>query len=126
MVELNKSHLESKKLPIALKAKTLEVWIKVHDVNQNGGGVMGIQGPGDFFDTIVLGERKARHWISGSNGFSRTLDFPESTPEDKPNERLHLAMVYQADGTTTSTAMANPTANRIARARPPFPRTNPR
>ena len=101
MVELNKSHLESKKLPIALKAKTLEVWIKVHDVNQNGGGVMGIQGPGDFFDTIVLGERKARHWISGSNGFSRTLDFPESTPEDKPNERLHLAMVYQADGTTT-------------------------
>ena len=28
-------------------------------------------------------------------------DFPESTPEMKPNERLHLAMVYQPDGTTT-------------------------
>ena len=100
MVVLNKSYLESKKLPIDLKAKTLEVWLKVHDVNQKGGGVMGIQGPGDFFDTIVLGERKARHWISGSNGFSRTQDFPASTPEEKPNERLHLAMVYQADGTT--------------------------
>lgn len=62
---------------------------------------MGIQGPGDFFDTIVLGERQPQHWISGSNGFSRTKDFPESTPEEKPNQLLHLAMVYTEDGTTT-------------------------
>ncbi|MED5586434.1 MAG: DUF1588 domain-containing protein [Verrucomicrobiota bacterium] len=101
MVVLNKSYLQSAKLPIDLKAKTLEVWCKVHDVNQRGGGIMGIQGQGDFFDTIVLGERKPRHWISGSNGHSRTLDFPGSTPEEKPNERLHLVMVYKEDGTTT-------------------------
>jgi hypothetical protein len=66
-----------------------------------GGGVMGIQGPGDFFDTIVIGERKPRHWISGSNGFSRTLDFPESTPEEETAQLIHLVMVYAADGTTT-------------------------
>ena len=101
MIVLNKAHLQSVKLPVDLKAKTLEVWCKVHDVNQRGGGVMGIQGAGDFFDTIVLGERKHRHWISGSNGHSRTLDFPGSTPEEKPNEKLHLVMVYKADGTTT-------------------------
>ena len=100
MAVLQNAYLLSKKLPIDLKAKTLEVWCQVHDLDQSGGGVMGIQGPGDFFDTIVLGERKPRHWISGSNGFSRTEDFPESTPEKKPLEMLHLVMVYQADGTT--------------------------
>ena len=101
MVVLKRSFLQSGNLPIPLKAKSLDVWCKVHDVNQRGGGVMGIQGPGDFFDTIVLGERKPRHWISGSNGFSRTNDFPKSTPENMPNELLHLTMVYAPNGTTT-------------------------
>ncbi|MFP6666916.1 MAG: DUF1588 domain-containing protein [Pirellulales bacterium] len=101
MVVLNGSYLLSKSLPIDLRAKSLEVWCKVHNLDQRGGGIVGIQGPGDFFDTIVIGERKPRHWISGSNGFSRTLDFPESTPETKTNELLHLAMVYTEDGTTT-------------------------
>ena len=71
------------------------------NLKQRGGGLMGLQGPGDFCDTIVLGERKPQHWISGSNGFRRTNDFPGSTPETKTNQMLHLAMVYQADGTTT-------------------------
>lgn len=102
MVVLDKKvYLQSPNLPIDLKAKTLEIWCKIPDVNQHGGGLMGVQGSGDFFDTIVIGERKHRHWISGSNGFARTLDFAGSTPEERPNERLHLAMVYQEDGTTT-------------------------
>jgi hypothetical protein len=101
LVVLNKSHLISPKLPIELKAKSLEVWCKLQDLDQNGGGLMGIQGPGDLFDTIVLGERKSRHWISGSNGFSRTEDFPDSTAEDAIDQMLHLVMVYQEDGTTT-------------------------
>lgn len=101
MVVLDQAYLLSKTLPIDLGAKTLEVWCRPHDLNQRGGGVMGIQGPGDFFDTIVLGERQPRHWISGSNGFSRTLDFAESTPETETEQPLHLAMVYSEDGTTT-------------------------
>ncbi len=101
MVVLEKAYLLSKKLPFDLQAKTLEVWCVVHDLDQRGGGVMGIQGPGDFFDTIVLGERQPRHWISGSNRFSRTLDFPDSTAEVKSEEMLHLVMVYERDGTTT-------------------------
>ncbi len=101
IITLNKAYLLSEKLPTELKARTLEVWCSVPDLNQRGGGVMGIQGPGDFFDTIVLGERKPRHWISGSNGFSRTEDFPDSQPESSTDERLHLAMVYADDGTTT-------------------------
>jgi len=99
-VVLNGGYLQSSPLKVDLKAKTLEVWCELPDVKQIGGGVMTIQGPGDFFDSIVLGERKPQHWISGSNVFARTEDFADSTPETTPGERLHLAMVYDEDGTT--------------------------
>lgn len=101
LIVLDRAYLQSPGLPIELKAKSLEVWCQVHNLDQRGGGVMGIQGPGDFFDTIVIGERQPRHWISGSNGFARTEDFPESTPETKAGELLHLVMTYSDDGTTT-------------------------
>ena len=97
----NNAFLQSPGLPVTLKAKTLEVWCRIHDLKQSGGGLMGVQGRGDYFDTIVLGERKPRHWISGSNGFSRTEDFPDSLPETEPREALHLTMVYAEDGTIT-------------------------
>lgn len=95
------AYLQSAPLPVDLKAKTMEVWCKIHDLGQSGGGLMGIQGKGDFFDTIVLGERKPGHWISGSNGFARTEDFAGSMPETSPMQDLHLVMVYAGDGTTT-------------------------
>ncbi len=101
MAVLDRAYLQSSALPIELKAKSLEVWCQVHNLDQRGGGLMGIQGPGDYFDTIVIGERQPRHWISGSNVFARTEDFPESTPETKVGELLHLVMTYAEDGTTT-------------------------
>jgi len=100
MVEIGpNSYLQSQNLPFELKTKSLEVWFLVKNLDQRGGGVMGIQGPGDFFDTIVLGERMARHWISGSNGFSRTNDFAGSKPENLVNQMIHLIMTYKPDGT---------------------------
>ena len=122
MVVLNKSYLLSKPLPIDLKAKSLEVWFKLDNLDQNGGGLMGIQGPGDFFDTIVLGERKPRHWISGSNGFSRTEDFPESTPEEITGQILHLAMVYQPDGTTQLYRHGQPYGKSYRKGQATFPK----
>ncbi len=101
LIVLDQAYLQSPGLPIELKAKSLEVWCQIHNLDQRGGGVIGIQGPGDSFDTIVLGERQPRHWISGSNVFARTEDFPESTPETKVGELLHLAMTYAEEGTTT-------------------------
>ena len=41
---------------------------------------MTINGPGAF-DSIVLGERMPKHWISGSNGFVRTEDFQDQNPK---------------------------------------------
>ena len=113
--------LESEKIPVDLRAKTLEVWCRVHDLGQSGGGLMGIQGPGDFFDTIVLGERKRGHWISGSNGFARTEDFPDSIPEDAPLQDLHLVMVYAADGTTTLYRNGSPYGKPFRKGAATFP-----
>ena len=79
-------------------------------------------GNGDFFDTIVIGERKDRHWISGSNGFARTNDFPGSFPEQKANERLHLAMVYKEDGTTTLYRNGQPYGRPFRKGSAKFPK----
>lgn len=122
MVVLNKSFLQSANLPIDLKTKTLEVWCMVPDVKQRGGGVMGVQGPGGLFDTIVLGERKPQHWISGSNGFQRTKDFPESTPEEEPNQLLHLVMVYMEDATTTLYRNGEPYGKPFSKGLATFPK----
>ena len=122
MVVLNRAYLLSKKLPIDLRAKSLEVWFQAHNLDQRGGGVMGTQGPGDFFDTIVLGERKNRHWISGSNGFSRTLDFADSTPESAVNEMIHLVMVYNDDGSTLLYRNGLPYGKPFKKGRATFPK----
>jgi len=122
MVVLEQAFLQSPGLPIELKAKSLEVWCLVHNLDQRGGGVMGIQGPGDFFDTIVIGERQPRHWISGSNVFARTEDFPESTPETKVGELLHLAMTYAEDGTTTLYRDGKPYGRPFRKGAATFPR----
>ena len=122
MAVMNRSFLQSSNLPIELKSKSIEVWCQLPNVNQRGGGVMGIQGPGDFFDTIVLGERKNQHWISGSNGHSRTLDFPDSTQETAVNQLLHLVITYQADGTTTMYRNGKPYGKPYRRGSATFPK----
>ena len=122
MVVLNRTHLLSKKLPIDLRAKSFELWFMPHNLDQRGGGLMGTQGPGDFFDTIVLGERKNRHWISGSNGFSRTLDFPGSTPETDANQLIHLVMVYRENGDTLLYRNGKPYGKHFNRGRATFPK----
>lgn len=123
-VVLDHAYLLSKPLPIELRAKSLEVWCRVHNLDQRGGGLMGIQGPGDFFDTIVIGERKNRHWISGSNGFSRTEDFPDSTEETVTDGILHLVMVYAEDGTTTLYRNGQPYGKPYRKEPVVFPKEN--
>ncbi|HIG30394.1 MAG TPA: DUF1588 domain-containing protein [Verrucomicrobiales bacterium] len=121
MVTLDKCYLESPKLPMDLKAKTMEIWVKLPRLNQVGGGAMTAQGEGDFFDSIVFGERKAKHWISGSNGFSRTDDFRDSFPEETAGELLHLVMVYREDGSTLLYRNGEPYGKPFNKGRATFP-----
>ncbi|MDA7528024.1 DUF1588 domain-containing protein [bacterium] len=99
-VVLNKSYLESKPLQIDLKAKSMEVWFQLADLEDlRGGGLMGIQNNAlGLFDTIVVGERKHKLWMLGSNGFTRTADILDSYEETVADELLHLVMVFQEDG----------------------------
>jgi hypothetical protein len=122
-VELKKSYLQSENFPIEFKAKTLEAWIELPNAKQRGGGVIGFQGPGDFFDSIVLGEIEERHWISGSNGHSRTKPFPDSLPEQAPpKEAIHLVVTYAENGTTTMYRNGEPYGKPYQKGKATFPK----
>ncbi|MFO0902048.1 MAG: DUF1588 domain-containing protein [Pirellulales bacterium] len=121
-VVLKKAYLQSPPLEFDLRAKTLEVWCRLSNLDQPGGGLMTLQGPGDFFDSIVIGERKPRHWISGSNGFARTDDFGDSQPESVVDQPLHLAMVYALDGTTMLYRNGEPYGKPFRKSSATFPR----
>ena len=89
-------------LPKKLTAKTLEAWVQLDNLTQQGGGVITVQGKdGVLFDSIVFGEKQPRHWVAGSNYFERS-EFFEGPPEaDAATRPVHVAVVYQADGTIT-------------------------
>lgn len=120
-VVLKNAYLLSRPIPVELKAKTLEVWCAVQNLDMPGGGLMGIQGPGGMFDAIVIGERMPRHWISGSEFFRRTLDFGKSQPETLQDQQLHLVMVYDADGTTRLYRNGQAYGQPFKKERTPFP-----
>ena len=55
-----------------VKQKTLECWVKLDSITQQGGGAIGIcTEDGGIFDTIVYNET-GNGWGFGSNGFART------------------------------------------------------
>ncbi|MDP1592253.1 MAG: DUF1553 domain-containing protein, partial [Prosthecobacter sp.] len=97
-----KSMAKSGSLPKQLKTKTLEAWVMLDNLTQRGGGVLTVQGKdGVLFDSIVFAEKTPAHWVAGSNFFDRSELF-EGPPETEAATRpVHVAVVYQADGTIT-------------------------
>lgn len=92
-------YLVTSPLTTSIRAKTLEVWIQLSELNQRGGGAFTIQTPnGRTFDSIVFGEKDPRQWMSGSNGFSRTQGFNAAQEDQATTKPVHVAIVYQADG----------------------------
>lgn len=94
------SFLQTVPIEKNLAAKTLEAWVQLDDLNQRGGAAISIETrDGVTFDAIVFGERNPRHWMAGSNGFVRT-DSLDGVEETAATQRpVHVALVYQADGT---------------------------
>ncbi|MCA9049880.1 MAG: DUF1553 domain-containing protein, partial [Planctomycetaceae bacterium] len=90
----------TKPLPQTLRAKTLEAWVRLDNLNQRAGGVMTIQTPdGVFFDSIVFAERDPRRWLAGSNNFARTQPFGGPAEDQADKAPVHVAVVYHSDGT---------------------------
>ncbi len=81
-----------------ISEKTLEVRLRLLNLNQRGGGALTIQDlQGNGFDSIVFGERVPRQWLAGSNFFLRTADF-NGPDETNAQSAVHLAVAYDADG----------------------------
>ncbi|MFT3882980.1 MAG: DUF1553 domain-containing protein [Gemmatales bacterium] len=103
LVLTDQGYVLTEPLPRKLKEKTLEAWVQLSTLNQQGGGVMCLQSPdGAVFDAIVFGEQQPQHWLAGSNFFERTQPF-QGTPEKEAADRpVHLAITYAADGIITA------------------------
>ncbi|WP_197455230.1 DUF1553 domain-containing protein [Stieleria neptunia] len=84
---------------VPLSQKTLEVWVKLKDLDQRGGGAMTLQSKnGALFDAIVFAERDRRQWLAGSNNFQRTEPFGGSEEAAADRQPVHVAITYDADG----------------------------
>ena len=100
MVDGSDAWVETAPLKSPLRAKTLEAWVQLGNLNQKGGGVIGVQSnDGKFFDSIVFAERESRRWMPGSNGLVRTKSFGSPEEKEAHQQPVHIAIVYQEDGT---------------------------
>lgn len=98
-----KSYVESVAVPTELKEKTLEAWVQLDTLDQSGGAAISLETPGGgIFDAIVFAEREKRRWMTGSNGFVRTESFHAPEEVNAAKRVVHVAIVYQADGTITA------------------------
>lgn len=90
-------------LPFGLQEKTLEAWLELDDLKQQGGGVVSIESlSGEFFDSVVFGEQEPQRWMAGSNTFTRTRFFGGTAETSTAPERIHIAISWSADGTVTA------------------------
>jgi hypothetical protein len=90
-------------LPFGLQEKTLEAWIELEDLKQQGGGVVSIETlNGEVFDAVVFGEQEPQRWTAGSNTFTRTRSFGGSAETSLAPERIHIAISWSADGMITA------------------------
>jgi len=86
-----------------IREKTLEAWIKLDNLEQRGGGVIGLQSlDGSAFDAIVFGEKDPGQWMAGSDNFKRTKSFEAPRETEAKSDTVHLAIVYSGDGTITA------------------------
>ncbi len=102
LLQLPKEGAFFQSAPIAqdIREKTLEAWVSLANLEQGGGAAISLETEdGTIFDAIVFGERQPKKWVAGSDGFSRTCDVDAPEESTAPGTLLHVAIVYQADGT---------------------------
>ena len=96
-------------LPRDLGAKTLEAWVRLENLTQRGGGVIGVETlDGSVFDALVFAEREPARWIAGSDHFRRTQNFEGPEEKTADQQMIHIALVYHADGTIAAFCNGQP------------------
>lgn len=95
----NKSYARSEPLKRNFTTKTLEAWVLLDDLEQQGGGVITLQDlKGNVFDSIVYAEKQKKEWLAGSDFGKRTRDFSGVPEQEAAQHPVHIAIAYQADG----------------------------
>src|SRR5207248_7868666 len=85
-----------------LRAKTLEAWVVLDNLRQQGGAALSVQARGrEAFDAIVFAEIDPGRWMAGSEGFTRTRGFGGPAETEADRRPVHVAVVYAEDGTVT-------------------------
>ena len=99
----DKSYARSEPLKRNFTTKTLEAWVLLDDLEQQGGGVITMQDlKGNVFDSIVYAEKQKKEWLAGSDFGKRTKDFSGVLEQDAAKFPVHIAISYQADGKVTA------------------------
>ena len=94
------SFVETPPLSKDIREKTLEAWVRLKTLEQSGGAAVSLQtSDGSVFDAIVFAEREPNRWMAGSNGFTRTASFQGTAENEAADRFIHVAIVYQQDGT---------------------------
>jgi beta-fructofuranosidase len=84
-----------------LADKTLVAWVKLANLEQQGGGVLTVEQQ-NRFDSIVFGEITPGRWMAGSEGFSRTNRAQDAYPAETapPGTAVQIAIVYEGKQVT--------------------------
>lgn len=98
------AHVVTSPITTELRAKTLEAWVRLSNLTQAGGAVMGVQTANEdpntmVFDAIVFGEQEPGRWMAGSDFFNRTLPFGGEPETEADKQLVHIAIAYDEDGT---------------------------
>lgn len=79
--------------------KTLEAWVVLPTLTQQGGGVLTLESiGGGVFDSIVFAEKQPARWMAGSDNGVRSQNVAGIAETAQSNELIHLAIVYQMEG----------------------------
>ena len=94
------SYVTTAPLPVTLNEKTLEVWVQLDSLHQQGGAVFAIQSTdGSNFDSIVFGDKHPQRWMAGSHVLPHAESFEGALENAAPSEMIHFAITYKKDGT---------------------------
>lgn len=99
-LELSKAgaFFQSQPLTEDVREKTLEAWVRLEDLQQQGGAAISLETrDGSNFDAITFGEREPGKWTAGSAGFQRTKDLMAPVEDVAGGEWVHMAIVYGPD-----------------------------
>jgi hypothetical protein len=103
VVDGKDSFVITEKISQDIGEKTLAALVQLDNLDQRGGGAITLEiNGGVIFDSIVFGEREARRWMAGSNGFVRTMSFAGPEETEVTERPVHFTIVYRKDGTITS------------------------